>query len=60
MHSHVQGTAKSWNIAITEIDMSEYMVTSRKYTNTCSCSDWILPQPIIKCIVPVLSITQTV
>ena len=56
MHSHVQGTAKSWNIAITEIDMSEYMATSSKYTN----NDWILPQPIIKCIVPVISITQRV
>ena len=60
MHSHVQGTAKSWNIAITEIDMSEYMATSSKYTNKCSYSDWILPQSMIKCIVPVISITQIV
>ena len=30
MHSHVQGTIKLWNIAMTEIAMSKYMITSKK------------------------------
>ena len=41
-------------------DMSEYMVTSRKYANKCSYFDSTFPKSIIKHMFLVISITQKV
>jgi len=44
---------------MTEIDMSEYMITSRKYTNNCSYFNNIIIIMIIIIIIITLSFTYT-
>ena len=47
-------------MANTEIDMSEYMVTLRKYANNSSYFDSSLPKTIITHMFLVIAITQRV
>jgi len=43
---------------MTEIDLSEYMVNSRKYANDCSYFNTGLPKSIIQHVILVISIQK--